>query len=277
MILPNNNKKRIISLLKDNKRIDSRNNFDFREIKIETGISNNAEGTARVKIGNTEVIAGIKLDTQTPYTDHEDEGTMVTGMEYSPICSERYEPGPPKMNAIETARVVDRGIRESGFIDWKKLCIIKKEKVWSIIIDLYCINDDGNVLDAAALAAVAALKVTRFPEIDENNKVKYGMWTDKKLPLNKHSPLTITFYKIGDNILLDPNRSEEDASDARLTLSLSQPHKEIIINSMQKGEITPITGPELLSIINESEKAFKTIFPDIISKINEILTYETEN
>ena len=88
MNLPNNNKKRITLLLKENNRLDGRSHFDFRNIEIETGISNNAEGTARVKMGDTEVIAGVKLDVQTPYTDHTDEGTMVIGMEYSPICSE---------------------------------------------------------------------------------------------------------------------------------------------------------------------------------------------
>ena len=53
------------------------------------------------------------------------------------------------MDSIEIARVVDRGIRESGFIDWKKLCIKEGERVWSVSIDIYCINDDGNVLEVA--------------------------------------------------------------------------------------------------------------------------------
>jgi exosome complex component RRP42 len=270
MMLPKINQKRIISLLKEGKRIDRRSNFDFRDIKIETGISNNAEGTARVKIGKTEVIVGVKMGTQEPYTDHEDEGTMVTGMEFSPICHSRYEPGPPKMNAIETSRVVDRGIRESGFIDWKKLCIVEGEKVWSIYIDIYCINDDGNALDASALAAVAALRVTKFPELDKNNNVKYGSFTDNPLPLNEHTPFTMTFHKIGESLLIDPTRDEEDASEGRLTLAITQPDKDYIINSMQKGEITPISGDELNTIISESEKAFKAIFPDIEKKINSL-------
>src|SRR3989344_2366036 len=220
MDLPNINKKKIIAVLKDGKRLDGRRKFDFRNISLETGISNKAEGSARVRIGKTEVIVGVKMDTQEPYPDHDDEGTMMVGMEFSPICGERYEPGPPKIDAIEVARVVDRGIRESGFIDWKKLCIKKGEKVWSVLIDIYCINDDGNVLDASALGAVAALRVSKFPVYNEKEEaVKYGEFTKDSLPLTENISLSLTFPRIGGILILDPDRDEEDASEARLTLA----------------------------------------------------------
>ena len=264
MDLPNINKKKIANLLEKDARLDARKPFDYRDVVIETGISNNAEGSARVKIGKTEVIVGVKLGTQEPYTDHEDEGTMMTTMEYSPASGERYESGPPKINAIETARVVDRGIRESGFIDWKKLCIKEGEKVWSIFIDIYSINDDGNILDASAIGALVALKTARFPIYDEETEsVKYGEYTDTPLPLTENTPFAMTFYKIGDKLLSDPNRDEEDAADARLTLALAKVGKEYIISSMQKGEIVPLTAEDLKAIIAESEKVYDKVYPEI--------------
>jgi len=196
MELTNINKKKIASLLEQDKRLDDRKPFDYRDLVIETNISNNAEGSARVKIGKTEVIVGVKLGVQEPYTDHEDEGTMMTTMEYSPASGSRYESGPPKINAIETARVVDRGIRESGLIDWKKLCIKEGEKVWSIFIDIFSVNDDGNILDASAIGALVALKTARFPVYDEETEaVKYGEFTDTPLPLTINIPFCMTFYK----------------------------------------------------------------------------------
>ncbi len=248
--------------------MDTRKPFEFRDIEVEADVSINAEGSARVRIGRTEVIVGVKMDTQEPYPDHEDEGTMITGMEFSPACGERHESGPPQMNAIEVARVVDRGIRESGFIDWKKLCIKEGERVWSLLIDIYCINDDGNVIDASALGAVAALKMARFPVYDEETeKVKFGEFSDKPLPLTDNTPLTLTFYKIGNSLLLDPNREEEDATDARITLAVSSPKKDKIINSMQKGGITPFTIEELNTVVTQSEKTFEGLFKDIEKKI----------
>ena len=267
MDIPNITKKRIIELLKDSNRIDGRGQFENREIVVETDVSNKAEGSARVRLGNTEVIVGVKLQTQEPYSDHKDEGTLMVGMEINPSAGERYEPGPPKINAIEIARVVDRGIRESGYIDFKKLCIKEGEVVWSVMIDIYAINDDGNLLDASAIGAVAALKMTKIPEYDEEDGVKYGKLTDNGLPLTENESLMMTFYKVGDQLLFDPIRDEEDASSARLTLAISKPGKDKIINSMQKGGLDSISIEHLNQVIEEAEKVYDKIFPELDKKI----------
>jgi exosome complex component RRP42 len=138
-------------------------------------------------------------------------------MEFSPICGSRYENGPPGMDSIEVARVIDRGIRESKFIDFKKLCIKQGERVWSVMVDMYCINDDGNALDACGIAAVAALKLTKVPIFnEETEKVEYGE-VSEDLPLKDFTPITMTFHKVGDKLFVDPNRDEEDTRDARIT------------------------------------------------------------
>ena len=268
MQIPNINKKKIANLLKQDKRLDGRKPFEFREITIEKDISNKAEGSARVKIGKTEVIVGVKMDVQKPYPDHEDEGTMMTSMEFSPICGDRYDSGPPRIDAIEVARVVDRGIRESGFIDFKKLCIKEGEKVWSVLIDIYAINDDGNVFDAAALGALTALKSAKLPVYDEKEEaVKFGEFTKNPIPLTDNTPLSLTFHKIENSIILDPNREEEDSAEARITISLSSPKKDKIINSMQKGGIKEISIDELNSIIKESEKTYDKMFQSLVKQM----------
>lgn len=263
-------KKKIIELLREGKRVDGRGQFDNREIKIESGVSNKAEGSARVRIGKTEVIAGVKLQTQEPYSDHKDEGTLMVGMEINPSAGDRYEPGPPKMDAIEIARVVDRGIRESGYVDFKKLCIKEGETVWSVMVDIYAINDDGNLLDASAIAAVAALKMSKIPVYSEEDGVKHGEHTDVNLPLTEEESLMMTFYKVGDKLVFDPTRDEEDASSARLTLAISQPGKEKIINSMQKGGLDSLSTDHLNEVIAEAEKVYDKLFSDLGKKVEEL-------
>jgi exosome complex component RRP42 len=271
MKLPNINRRKIVNLLKENKRLDGRKPFEYRDISIETGVSINAEGTARVRIGKTEVIVGVKMDVQEPYPDHDDEGTMITSMEFPSAAGERYESGPPQMDSIEIARVVDRGIRESGFIDWKKLCIKEGEKVWTVLIDIYCINDSGNVMDASALGAITALKVAKFPVYDEKEeKVKFGEFTDTPLPLTEKIPFTMTFHKIGDKLILDPNREEEDSGEARITLAISYSKKDKMINAMQKGGIAEFTIDELNKAVEESEKNYDKLFSEIEKKIKHI-------
>lgn len=261
-------KKRIREYLDVGKRFDGRKLLEHRNIEIEIGVSKNAEGSARVKLGNTEVIAGIKLDISEPYPDHEDEGTMMTTMELLPLSSEEFEYGPPKIDAIEIARIIDRGIRESGMIDFKKLCVKKGEKVWTVFIDLDSINDDGNLLDACALAAIAALLTAKMPKYDDKKeKVCFGEWTSKKIPLSKDIPITFTFHKIGQSFILDPGKEEEDSSEGRISIAVSCAKKDVMINAMQKGGEEEFSAEEILKTIESAEKKYKEIEKDVFGKI----------
>jgi len=269
MEISNLTKQRILDYLAQDKRFDSRKLEDYRKIEIEVGISNNAEGSAKVKFGNTEVMAGVKIDVTEPYTDHEGEGTLMTTCELLPLSSPRYEPGPPSIEAIEIARIVDRGVRESGFIDFKKLCIKEGEKVYSIMLDIYPLNEDGNMIDAAALAAVVALKSAKMPKYDEKEeKIKYGELTNKSVPLTDKTPLTITFHKIGKKIILDPTRDEEDSSDARVSMALFG-KKEVMITAMQKGGEADLTEQELEKMLDLGVEKFKELHKIIDKAVGE--------
>ena len=221
----------ISSLISKNIRIDGRSLLDYRKpIKIELNVSKNAEGSARVIMGETEVIAGVKMNIGEPFPDTPDEGVLMVGAELLPLSSPEFEPGPPNPQATELARVIDRGIRESGMIDVKKLCIKKGELVWMVFLDIYTINDDGNLIDASALASVVALRNTVLPKI-EGDKVLFGEHTKEKLPLKK-APLTCTLVKIKDKIIVDPSLKEEKVMDARLSVAVSENNE---INALQKG------------------------------------------
>jgi len=181
-----------------------------------------------------------------------------------PLASPRIEQGPPKFDAIELVRLVDRAIRESKMIDLEKLVVKPGEKVWTVIIDVYPINDDGNLIDASILGAVAALKNAHMPGIDKDGKVDYSEKTDKKIPLSKETyPIPFTFYKLGDSILLDPTREEEEACDVKINFGVSMWNKQHMINSCQKSGRTAFTQEELEKMMS--------LIPDKFNEINEKL------
>jgi len=249
-------KKRIEELLQEGKRFDGRKPLEFRKIEIETGISKNAEGSARVRIGDTEVLVGVKMDVGEPFTDSPDSGALIVNAELLPLASRKFESGPPQIQAIELARLVDRGIRESEFVDLKKLGIKSGEKVWAVFVDIYPINDDGNLIDAAALAAVAALKTAVLPVL-KDDKVQYGEFTTKGLPL-KEMPITITCYKIGDSFVLDPTSQEEDSAKVRVTVTMTF-DKETYIHALQKSGEGALSEEEILEIIKIAETEGKKL------------------
>ncbi len=113
-------KSHIVKWFEKGKRYDGRALDEYRPVVVEYGVTKNAEGSARVKIGDTEVIAGVKLSVEKPYPDTPKDGNLMVGAEPLPLSSPDYEAGPPNEESIEVARVVDRGLRESKAIDTKK-------------------------------------------------------------------------------------------------------------------------------------------------------------
>ncbi|MBN2422799.1 exosome complex protein Rrp42 [Candidatus Woesearchaeota archaeon] len=254
-------KDHIKEYLKNDIRYDKRKFDEFRETSIETGVVKNAEGSARVRIGETEVIVGVKFELGEPYPDLQDEGTMSVNVELLAMSSPEFEPGPPGIQAIEMARVVDRGIRESKVIDTKKLCIRKGELVWMINIDICTINDAGNLLDASGIGALAALLDAKFP-VEKNGKIDYKKKTSKKLGITKQ-PLPITVIKINDKFIVDPIHEEELVLESRLTVTTTEDGK---ICALQKGGDLPLSLDDISKMIDialakskEIRKLFKVI------------------
>ena len=251
----------LYNLAKNGKRVDGRKFDEFRDIKIETGLISKAEGSARVKIGNTQVVAGIKMDIGDPYPDSPDKGVMMTAAELIPLASPDFESGPPRENAIELARVVDRGIRESEVIGLDKLCMEPGEKIWLVFIDIHIIDFDGNLFDAASLAALAALFNTTVPierlrptleKLQEKFPSVKGYLEehpkDYQLPMNE-PPISCTSVKFNDVVVLDPSLDEEEIAEARLTVATD---KNGDIRAMQKGLDGSFTVEEIKKIINAS-------------------------
>jgi exosome complex component RRP42 len=226
-------------LIEEGMRIDERKFDEFREIKIETDVIKKAEGSARVLIGNTHVLVGVKMSVNEPFPDTPNEGVLIVNAELVPVASPTFEPGPPNENAIEIARIVDRGIRESKCIDLEKLCMEEGKKAWNVNIDIHVLDHDGNLIDASALGAMAALISAKIPRY-EDEKVIYGEYTGK-IPL-VDTPIAVTISKISNKLLIDPNLEEENALDARVTIATNENGE---ICAIQKGGTGFFTTEEL--------------------------------
>jgi exosome complex component RRP42 len=230
--------KQIGQQIEKGKRTDERGLLDYRDIKVEQGVIEKAEGSARVYLGKTEVLVGIKVETGEPFPDTPNDGVQTVNAELVPLASPNFEPGPPDENSIELARIVDRGIRESKAIDTEKLCIEAGKKVFVVFVDVYVLNHDGNLIDAAALAAMSALLNTKMPnyEIKEGElKIKQGY---TPLPMKSH-PITVTLGKINNTIIVDPGLEEEQVMDSRITMAINDEGKICAIQKGGSGFFTP--------------------------------------
>ena len=202
----------IYNMIKKGERVDGRSFNDYREISIETNVIDRAEGSARVKIGDTQVLVGVKIQPGEPYPDSPDKGVIITNVELVPLASPMFEPGPPNESAVELARVVDRGIRESNAIDLQKLCIEEGKTVWIIFIDVHVLDYNGNLVDASALGAIAALMTAHIP----NKQYNLGE-EDEILPI-RDIPVAITAIEFEGETIFDPSLYEEKVASVKLTV-----------------------------------------------------------
>lgn len=200
------------------KRLDGRDFGEQRPLEIEPDVIKKANGSARVKLGYSEVIAGVKVSTGTPFEGLENKGALIVSAEVLPIASPHVEPGPPDEEVVELARVVDRGIRESEMIDLEQLVLVPGKIVYTIFVDCSVVNVDGNLFDATSYAVVAALLGAKLPILEMQGDKVVDTGNTKDMPITT-VPVSITAARIGDYMLLDPASEEEACMDARITIT----------------------------------------------------------
>jgi exosome complex component RRP42 len=232
----------ISKLLAKGVRMDGRKFDEMRPLKVEMNYVGSAEGSARVTLGNTQVVVGVKLILGEPFADTPNTGVLTTNAELIPMASETFEGGPPDQESIEVARVIDRGIREGHAVDLVKLCVEPGKEVWIMFVDIHVLDYDGNLFDAANIGANAAFKSAVVPA------KRAGKGEDYPLPV-MHQPISITAVKIDGKILVDPTHDEERVADARLTVATNETGN---LCAMQKGLNGSFTLDEVLKIVDLS-------------------------
>jgi len=258
--------KTVHDLIAKGKRLDERGPLDYRPLTIMLGTVEKANGSAYVYLGKTKVLAGVKVELGTPFPDTPDEGILTVNAEFVPLAAPTFEAGPPDENSIELARVVDRGIRESKAIDVKKLCIQPGKKVFVVFVDIYVLDHDGNLIDAAGMAALGALVSAKMRAYDiKHDEVVYKDDAPRiPLPINNY-PVPITSVKIDGSIVLDPCLEEEQVISCRLTVTTDKNNN---VCAMQKGGLGVFTPEEIKQVISTAISKSRDLREKIISKVD---------
>ena len=248
-IVPKLLRAHLSDLAANNARIDGRAQWEGRNLEIEHSVLPRAEGSARVRMGDTIVLAGVKFQIMQPYPDRPNQGGLMCSADVRPIAGRNWEAGPPSPEAIELGRVVDRGIRESGCIDVDSLCIIPGEKAWQVILDLFAVSDDGNLFDAFALAGIAALRNATVPA------ERFEVGEDYSLPVSK-TPIMCSYHKVGGRFVYDACSREELGGDERIHITLGDDDN---VHSLQKGLKGIFSAEEFAEIMTNAQERTKEL------------------
>lgn len=260
-LVPRVKRDTILSLLEEGKRLDNRRLDETRPITIEPGYIEKADGSALVKMGETVVLAGVKVELGTPYPDTPDEGIIMVNAEFVPVASPYFEPGPPDENAFELSRVIDRSLRETKAIKLDELVVTPGQKVMIVWDDIYILNHAGNLIDAASIATLAALATTRLPEVDTSGDqpvIKRFTYA-RELPIEK-MVVTATIAKIADYYVVDPTDEEESVADSRLAISFVRDGTIAGIQKTGEGALTEKDIDEMIELAwNTAQKYFEKV------------------
>jgi len=256
---------KILDLLQEGKRIDDRALDEHRPLVIDTGVIPHANGSARVRLGDTEIVSGIKIQPDRPFPDMGDKGIFICTAEILPLAHPSAETGPPQPDVIELARVVDRGIRESGMIDLSQFVLEKDKSVIGLFADSVVTDHDGNLFDACSYASVAAIITSKIPKWEMKDDIPVLIENQESDAPITTIPISVTMGRIGEFIIVDPNIDEWGCLDARITITTNSDGN---IVALQKGGSDGFTLEQLVKCSELSIAVGK--------KIREIVKQATE-
>ncbi|XP_037546015.1 exosome complex component RRP45 [Nematolebias whitei] len=226
--LSNCEKDFLLKAIEEKKRLDGRQTYDYRKIKITFGTD---YGCCFVDLGQTRVVAQVSCELVAPKENRPNEGIMFFNIELSPMASPAFEQGRPSELSVKLNRQLERCLRNSKCIDTESLCVVSGEKVWQIRVDVHTLNNDGNLMDAASIAAIAALCHFRRPDVGVQGEEVTVFSPEERDPIPLsiyHMPISVSFafFQQGTFLLVDPCEREEQVMDGLLMIAMNK-HREI--------------------------------------------------
>ncbi|XP_030278822.1 exosome complex component RRP45 isoform X1 [Sparus aurata] len=258
----------LLKAIEEKKRLDGRQTYDYRKMKITFGTD---YGCCFVELGKTRVMAQVSCELVAPKESRPNEGIMFFNIELSPMASPTFEQGRQSELSVKLNRQLERCLRNSKCIDTESLCVVSGEKVWQIRVDVHMLNHDGNLMDAASIAAITALCHFRRPDvgIQGDEVTVYSPEERDPIPLSiYHMPISVSFsfFQQGTYLLVDPCEREERVMDGLLMIAMNK-HREICSIQSSGG----------IMLLKEQVMRCSKIASVKVSEITELISKALEN
>ncbi|KAJ8750622.1 hypothetical protein K2173_015797 [Erythroxylum novogranatense] len=217
-----------------NIRSDGRKRDAYRPIFVETGVIPQANGSARIRMGATEVIASVKAELGKPSALQPDKGKVAIFVDCSPVAEPMFEGrGGEELStelstALECCLLGGKSGAGAG-IDLSSLVVVQGKICWDLYIDSLVISSDGNLLDALGAAIKAALSNVGVPRVnvaggaagDEQPEIDIS--DEEFLQFDTSAvPLIVTLTKVGKNYIVDATTEEESQMNSAVSVSVNR-------------------------------------------------------
>eukprot|EP00903_Cladosiphon_okamuranus_P019258 g17705.t1 len=145
-------------------------------------------------------------------------GMLDVEVKLSPLSSSKFGSGRPSEQAQVLATFIKTSIVESGALVLTDLGIDDGCFAWKLCIDIVCLSFDGNVADAALVAAMGSLMRLKLPG---TRRIADEVFVTEDTPTTlvlKHIPLPLTCGLFDGTIITDPSSLEEELLTTHVTV-----------------------------------------------------------
>ncbi len=195
-------------------REDGRTYNTLRNMKLEVGVLNNADGSAYIECGNNKIIVGVYGPRELYSKKHSKPDGAVLRCKYNMApfsVTERKRPGPDR-RSTEISKLISEAITPSIFLE--------KFPRASIDISIEVLEAEGGTRCLGIIGASLALADAEIPMRDLISACAVG--------------------KVDDNIVLDLSEKEDKEGQADMPVAIMPRTREITFLQMDGH----LTGPE---------------------------------
>lgn len=208
-------------------RTDGRGFLDPRKLVLKELTT---PGVANIQLGNTSVTAVTTARLITPSANSPKKGIHNIYI---------FSDNPTKKSKSDAFQTYFKMIWSScRIIEDESLCVKVGEKVWMLVTRIIIHDDDGGLLEASFAAVIASLGSLRFPSFDANTGILFS-------PIHHRvhriafavRALIVTIGYIGDKILVDPLKIENEITPRFARFVIDEWGTQIYMDSHRPGDI----------------------------------------
>lgn len=230
----------ILHGIRDDLRVDGRGCEDYRHMEIETDVVSNTDGSAKVSLGHTVVLVGIKAEIGKPRPLVPNEGYLEFFVDCSANATPEFEGRGGEELGTALSKTLYKVFNNKHSLDLRSLCISPGEHCWVLYVDVLLLQCDGNLYDAISIAIKAALFNTKIPRVHISSDDEGGKEIELSddpydcVRLNvENVPCIVTLCKVGHRHVVDATLQEKACSVASLIISVT--HKGMVTCTRKVG------------------------------------------
>jgi len=238
-----------------NVRNDGRGQGDFRRIEVQVGVIPQANGSARVRLGGTDVIVGVKAELGVPDEARPSAGRLMFSVECSPVASPAFRGRGGDELSSEISKALERSmyVGPSGShppIDMNSLCVVSGKSCWILYVDALVLDIDGAAIDAVSMAVKLALADARIPRVElvygdqpgAEPELEVDDDPDNAVRLDVvNVPVILSVCRLGNACVMDPTGEEEECASIAVGVAVDGSGTMSGVTKRGEGRIDPTT------------------------------------